>query len=129
MNDTSQNSKLRNKTEIEKEHYESKIRRLVEELNERKESGKSLEDILEEQLNAHQVQKDGCKGKVMHIDFMENELANAFRKIKKLKKWIKAIENRFYAMCIKSSDSNKSDESILETNINAAKNGCFNMNY
>ena len=81
----------------------------------------SLKDKLEENLNACHMLKNEYEEKEVHLNFIEDELANAFRKIKNFKIWIKAIENRFDAMCNNSSESNENNESILEINTNAEK--------
>ena len=117
MNDTNLNLKLRNTNKKEKEYHESEIRRLEEEFHERTEIEKRLEDELEEKLNEYHAMKDECEDRVARADFIEDELENAFRKNKKLKKWIKAIENKCDTMHINSSGSDKSDESMQEENI------------
>ena len=59
-----------------------------------------------EKSNLGNALKDKCEDKVAHAYFIEDELSNAFRKIKKLKKWIKAVENRCDVMRINSFASN-----------------------
>ena len=45
----------------------------------------------------------------MHADHLEDKIVNLFYKIKKHKKWIKAIKNKFKVMHSNSSESNVCD--------------------
>jgi len=85
---------------------------LEEEFRDRKEIEKRLEDELEEKLKDCHILKDECEEKSVRIGFIEDELATVFKKIKKLNKWVKTMENKCDAMHINSSGRDESNESM-----------------
>ena len=82
---------------------------LTEKLDKQAEECDQLEEESKELTVKCTQIEDKCDEKIMHADHLEVEMINCFRKIKKHKKWIKAVENRFEAMRSDSSESDARD--------------------